>query len=316
MPINGGKRVRIRSIVLLVAGLLFGFVAPVQARVSVFACEPEWGALALLIGGDEVDIYVAATGKQDPHLIQARPSLIAQARRADLLFCTGAELEVGWLPVVMRQAANPNIQPGTLGYLEAAAAVQLREIPNRLDRADGDVHAAGNPHIQTDPRTFLPVAEQLTERLMRLDPSHAEYYQARYGQFVVQWQAALDRWQGQAAPLRGLPVAVHHNTWIYLFDWLGLRMVVTLEPKPGVPPSSGYLSEVLAKVKATPVRMTLRAAYEDERPAKWLEQHAGVPVIELPATVGGNQRAQDLFALFDDTVERLLKGAGAGDGAR
>jgi zinc/manganese transport system substrate-binding protein len=284
-------------------------VSSAKAGVNIFACEPEWGALAQEIGGDAVSVYVASTGRQDPHQVQARPSLIARARSADLAFCTGAELEIGWMPVVLRQASNGKIQPGTPGYLEAASVVTMKEIPQRLDRAEGDVHAAGNPHIQTDPRNFLPVADILAARLAEIDPDHAATYKARHDAFVAKWKAAIQKWEADAASLKGTPIAVQHKSWIYLLDWLQLKEIVALEPKPGVPPSSGYLAEVLAKVKVTPVKMTIRAAYEDERPSEWLQKNAGVPAVELPFTVGGSDKAKDLFTLFDETIDHLRKGA-------
>ena len=293
--------------VVLIGGLFIA-AAPAQAAVNIFACEPEWGALATEIGGDAVSVYVASTGRQDPHQIQARPSLIARARNADLVFCNGAELEVGWMPVVLRQAANGKVLPGSPGYLEAASVVAMKDIPQLLDRAGGDVHAAGNPHIQTDPRNFLPVADALASRLAEIDPVNGALYKTRHDAFVAKWRAAIQRWETEAASLKGMPIAVQHKSWIFLLDWLGLKDIVALEPKPGVPPSSGYLAEVLAKVKASPVRMTIRAAYEDGRPSQWLEQNAGVPAVELPFTVGGSDKAKDLFALFDDTVDHLVKG--------
>jgi len=288
--------------------VLFFTASPVKAAINIFACEPEWGALATEIGGDAVSVYVASTGRQDPHQIQARPSLIARARSADLAFCTGAELEVGWMPVVLRQAANGKIQPGSPGYLEAASVVRMKDVPQHLDRAEGDVHAAGNPHIQTDPHNFLPVANLLAVRLAEIDPANAATYKTRHDAFITKWKAAIQKWETEAAPLKGAPIAVQHKNWIYLLDWLQLKEIVALEPKPGVPPSSGYLAEVLAKVKVSPVKMTIRATYEDERPSQWLQQNAGVPAVELPFTVGGSDKAKDLFGLFDDTVDQLVKG--------
>lgn len=280
-----------------------------EAALNVFACEPEWGALAEEIGGDAVSVYVATSAKQDPHQLQARPSLIAKARGADLVVCTGAELEIGWLPVILRQAANGKIQPGTPGYFEAAQQVRLKDVPAVLDRAQGDVHAQGNPHIQTDPRSIVAVAAALADRLAQVDPSNAPRYSERHRAFAQRWGQALQRWQGEATPLKGVKVAVQHKNWTYLIDWLGLVEVTTLEPKPGVPPSSGHLAEVLAKVTADPVRLVIRAAYEDGRPSVWLAERAKVPAVELPFTVGGNDQASDLTRLYDDTVRRLLEAA-------
>jgi zinc/manganese transport system substrate-binding protein len=299
----------IRAIIVTL-GLTVAAIAPADAAIKVFACEPEWGALAKAIGGDAVTVYTATTGKQDPHQIQARPSLIANARTADFVICTGAELEIGWMPQVLRQAANPKIMPGGPGYLEATRFVRLRDVPQRLDRSLGDVHAAGNPHIQTDPRMMVPVGNALAEALAAVDPADAAGYRARHADFAKRWAAALAKWQTEAAPLRGVPVAVQHVNWTYLNDWLGLVQVVALEPKPGVPPSSGYLAEVLATVQKAPVKLIIRAAYEDPRPAEWLSEHDKVPIAELPFTVGGTEGATDLFALYDDTVARLLKAVG------
>lgn len=290
-----------------VLALLFAvtFVHPAAAALNVFACEPEWGALAEEIGGDAVSVYVATSAKQDPHQLQARPSLIAKARGADLVVCTGAELEIGWMPVILRQAANGRIQPGTPGYFEATAQVRLKDVPTVIDRSQGDVHAQGNPHVQTDPRNLVPIAAALVERLARIDPGNAARYRERHQAFAQRWSQALQRWQAEAAPLKGIKVAVQHKNWTYLIDWLGLVEVTTLEPKPGVPPSSGHLAEVLAKVTMDPVRLVIRAAYEDGRPSAWLAERAKVPAVELPFTVGGNDQATNLTRLYDDTLRRL-----------
>ncbi len=280
-----------------------------QAALKVLACEPEWGALVLELAGDKASVYVATTGLQDPHHIQARPSLVAAARNTDLLVCTGAELEIGWLPVLIRQSGNSAIQRGKPGNFEAAAYVRKLEVPDRLDRADGDVHAAGNPHVQTDPRNIALVAEPLARRLAELDPASAGVYQARATDFMARWKAALQRWEKEAAPLRGTPVVVQHKAFPYLQQWLGLVEVAVLEPKPGIEPTSTHLSTVLAGLQTRPAKMILRAAYNDGRGAEWLAERTKLPIVVLPFTVGGDEQAKDLFSLFDDTIQRLLKGA-------
>jgi zinc/manganese transport system substrate-binding protein len=293
----------------LLAVLFAALPALAHATLNVFACEPEWGALATELGGDAVKVYTATTAFQDPHRIEARPSLIAQMRRADLAVCTGAELETGWLPVLLRQSGNAAIQPGQPGYFEAARQVALLEKPTTLDRAQGDVHAAGNPHIQTDPRNIARVAQALGARLATIDPGHAATYRARLMDFNSRWNAAMARWQAQAAPLKGMSIVVQHKAFPYLESWLGLKQVAVLEPKPGVEPSVGHLAEVAARLEITPARAVLRAAYQDPRPSEWLSEHAGIPVVVLPFTVGGSDRAKDLFGLFDDSLGQLLKAA-------
>jgi zinc/manganese transport system substrate-binding protein len=293
---------------LLVLMLLW-LPVQVHAALNVFACEPEWAALAGEIGGADVKVYSATTALQDPHRIEARPSLIAQMRRADLVVCTGAELETGWLPVLLRDAGNAKVQPGRPGYVEATRFVTLLDKPARLDRAEGDVHAAGNPHIHTDPRNILRVGAALTERLAEVDPENAAAYRARGQDFATRWQAAIKRWDIRAAPLKGMAVVTQHKSFPYLFTWLGLREVAVLEPKPGVEPSVGYLARVAEQLKTNPAKAVLRAAYQSPRPADWLASRAGIPALALPYTVGGSARASDLFGLFDDTIEQLLKAA-------
>jgi zinc/manganese transport system substrate-binding protein len=282
---------------------------PAHAALRVFACEPEWGALTRELGGNLVDVTVATTAAQDPHQIQARPSLIARMRNADLVACTGAELEIGWLPVLLQQSGNAKIQPGQPGFFAAADSVRKLEVPTTLDRAAGDVHAAGNPHIQLDPRNIAAVATALSARLQQVDPAHAADYAQRSAAFSQKWQQAIGRWSSQAAPLRGLPVVSQHKAYAYLYDWLGLREVAVLEPKPGVEPSAAHLQEVLSQLKTTPARMVLYSSYQDNRPSEWLGRNAGLPVVMVPFTVGGSDKAADLTGLFDDIVGRLLAAA-------
>ncbi|MDP2029637.1 MAG: zinc ABC transporter substrate-binding protein [Thiobacillus sp.] len=293
----------------LFTALLLWLPLSVHAALNVFACEPEWAALAREIGGDDVKVTSATTAMQDPHRIEARPSLIAQTRRAGLVVCTGAELEVGWLPLLLRESGNAAVRPGRPGYFEAARYVTLLDKPAIVDRSQGDVHAAGNPHIQTDPRNLARVGTALAQRLAEVDPAHAAAYQARWKAFSARWEVAIARWQQQAAPLKGMPVAVQHKSFTYLINWLGLREVATLEPKPGIEPSVGYLAEVAARLKTSPAKMVLRAAYQSPRASGWLAERAEIPAVALPFTVGGAAGTDDLFGLFDVTLAELLKAA-------
>jgi zinc/manganese transport system substrate-binding protein len=298
---------------LIAAAALFGaaaFATPASANLNVFACEPEWGALAAEIGGDKVSVYTATTGGQDPHQVQARPSLIARARTANITVCTGAELEIGWLPLIIQQSGNNRIAPGQPGSFDATSAVQLLERPASVDRSQGDIHAGGNPHIQTDPRNMIPISRAMAQRFAQLDPGNAAAYTARQAGFERRMTAAIARWAQRAAPLRGTAIAVQHHSWVYMENWLGLREVVPLEPHPGVPPSSGYLAQVLQRIQSQPARFVIRAAYEDSRPSEFIAQRAHIPAVMLPFTIGGTPGATDLFTLYDDTITRLLAGLG------
>jgi zinc/manganese transport system substrate-binding protein len=294
--------------VLLPLLLVGGCTTAQAATLNIFACEPEWGALAQELGGDNVDVFTATTALQDPHHIQARPSLIAKMRKADLLVCTGAGLESGWLPLLLRQSGNSKVQPGKPGYFEATRYVETLDKPQSVDRSHGDVHPGGNPHIQTSPHNISKVAAALLPLLQQLDADNSAAYQQRADDFSKRWQAAMQRWETKAAPLRGVAVVVHHRSWSYLQQWLELNEVATLEPKPGVPASAGHLAEVLQQLDAQPARMIIRAAYQDGRADEWLADKTGLPAIALPFTVGGSEQAQDLFSLYDDTISRLLDG--------
>jgi zinc/manganese transport system substrate-binding protein len=223
-----------------------------------------------------------------------------------MIVCTGAELEVGWLPVMLQQSGNPKIQPGQPGNFAAADFVRKLDVPAQVDRSQGDIHPSGNPHIQTDPRNIYLVAKALGARLAQVDPPHAAQYAERTTAFLQRWQLNLNRWAAQAVPLRGLSIAVHHKAYTYMEDWLGLTEVAVLEPKPGVEPSASHLEEVLQVLKAHPVRLVVYSAYQDPKPDEWLSTNAHIPAVKLPFTVGGTDGAKDLTGLFDDTLARLL----------
>jgi len=281
--------------------------SPVFAAVNVFACLPEWASLATELGGDKVSVYQASNALQDPHRIEARPSLVARMRSADLAICTGAELEIGWLPVLLQTAGNQKVQPGKPGFIAAAELVDRLEIPTRLDRAEGDVHPAGNPHIQLDPNNIAKVATVVTQRLQQIDPADAAYFEARGKDFQVRWQQALARWEKDVALLKGVRIVPYHKDSVYLIHWLGMVEVMNIEPKPGIPPSAGHLSELVGRLQGGAADAIVRSAYQDPKAAVWLSEKTRIPVIELPYTVGGTPGAKDLFGLFDDSIARLNK---------
>jgi len=262
--------------------------------------------LAKEIGGNKVKVYNATTALQDPHHIEARPSLIAKARNADMIICTGAELEIGWLPLLLKKSGNAAIQSGKLGHFMATDYVQLLDKLAKVDRSMGDVHAGGNPHIQTDPRKILQVSDALVQKMMQVDATQAAHYQQGHQVFKQRWQQAMKVWQEKARALKNMPIVVHHNSWVYLNNWLGLKQIATLEPKAGIPPSGSHLSKLLQQLEQTSAKMVIYSAYQNPRSAHWLAGKATIPAVKIPSTVGGTANAKDLFSLFDDIVARLL----------
>jgi len=286
--------------------ILTALAMPAYAALNVFACEPEWASLAQELGGDKVSVVSATTARQDPHHIEARPSLIARMRAADLVVCSGSELEIGWLPLLLTQSGNNRVQPGSPGYLEASRYVLKLEVPTTIDRSMGDVHPGGNPHIHTDPRNIARVAKVLAERLAQLDAANAATYRSRADAFDKRWAEAIARWEKQAAPLKGVLLVQHHKGFTYLINWLGMREVGDLEPKPGIPPTTSHLAGLVEQMKKAPAKMIVYSSYDDPKAAQFLSQRTGIPNVMLPFTVGGSDRAKDLFGYFDDLVARLL----------
>ncbi len=274
--------------------------------LEVFACEPEWAALTKEIAGANANVFVATSAMQDVHQIEARPSLIAKMRRADVVVCTGAELEIGWLPQLMTQASNSKLSDRNRVFY-AAEQVPLLDKPTQLDRSSGDVHAAGNPHVHLDPQRMLTIAQQLTQRLALIDSEHAADYQKNAAQFASLWQTAMQKWQLQAKPLQGKSIIVSHDNLRYLAQWLGLNVVARLEPRPGLPPTTAHLAEVLKLTQAQTVFAIVQAAYEDPKSGAWLAARTNVPHIIVPYTVGGASQTDTLTMMMDKTVQVLIE---------
>jgi zinc/manganese transport system substrate-binding protein len=277
------------------------------ADLNIFACEPEWATLAQELGGDLVKTDSATNALQDPHYIQARPSLISKVRRADLIVCSGAQLEIGWLPMLLRKGNNPSVLPGSTGFLEASSYVKRLNVLASTDRSQGDVHPQGNPHIQTNPHNIKLVAEAMTGRMIELDSGNADTYRQRLADFGQRWTVALADWDERASVLRGKRVIVHHKSWVYLEDWLGLEELATLEPVSGIPPTASHLAKLLARFPDSDAAdFIIRAPFQSEKPSDWLSERTGIPALLLPLTVGGTDQATDLFKFFDDILNRLL----------
>ena len=277
-----------------------------NADLNIFACEPEWAALAAEIGGSNVTTYSATTALQDPHYIQARPSLIAKVRSADLVICSGAQLEIGWLPALLQKANNPKVRPGSPGYMEASSYVLRLDATTSVDRSQGDIHPQGNPHIQTNPHNVAAVAAALLTKMKELDAAQALAYESRYADFSKRWEDAILKWEMKAAPLRGKRAITHHKSWVYLEQWLGVQEAENLEAVPGLPPTATHLSKLTHEFAGGGADMIIRSPYQDSKPSEWLSEKTGIPAIMLPLTIGGTDEAVDLFSLFEDIIDRML----------
>jgi len=298
-----GLTVRI-NFKLIISGVLFTLSSNAFAQFNIFTCEPEYAALAKELAPD-ARIYSATTAMQDPHQVQARPSLIAKMRQADLVVCAGAELEVGWLPMLQMKAANAKVRNTDLGLFFAADHVETLDKMSNVDRSMGDVHSQGNPHLHFSPPRILAIAKALTEKLIQLDSDNSRDYQQQLERFSSRWTLASAKWQETASKLSGMKVIAYHSSFRYLFDFSGIEQVADLEPKPGLPPTSGHLAGLLKQANNSDITAIVIASYQDKRGANWLAEKSNLPVIVLPLSVGGNEQSNDLFSLYDNVFDLL-----------
>ena len=293
--------------ILLLIKFLFSTSSFASDQINIFACEPEWKSLAEEIGGDKVKAISATHAKQDPHHIRARPSLIAKIRRADLIFCSGAGLEVGWMPILL-QKANSKVQPGKLGYLMASNYTPVIDIPDKVDRSHGDVHPEGNPHVHLDPNNILLVAKELNKRLAVIDSINKNYYQENYNNFINRWKKSLLRWEKDIESIKDQRIIIHHKSFDYLFNWMELDEVAALEVKPGIPPTASHLKNILQGINNNPADIIVISPYDPSEGALWLSKQTKIPVVTLPYTIGGNEESINLFALFDSSIKIMQNG--------
>ncbi|MGP9831868.1 metal ABC transporter substrate-binding protein [Marinobacter sp. NSM] len=287
-------------------GWLLAFASmPTSANLNVFACEPEWASLVSALLPD-ANITTATTAWQDPHYIEARPSLIAAMSKADLAVCTGASLEAGWLPSLISRAANRKIQPGSDGLFFAADHAPLHQSHDHVDRSMGDVHPEGDPHLHLSPDAIPRVVDALAKRLASLAPNQATAIQRRYIRWRGDWNQERQQWRVAAQRLEGTEVVTQHSTFDYLLRWLNVNVAADLEPKPGLPPSSRHLRDVLATPSISDASVILVASYQDDRPATWLSNQSGIPKVVLPGTVTGEPGQQTLQEVIGLIIEALL----------
>jgi zinc/manganese transport system substrate-binding protein len=278
---------------------------PAHASLQVFACEPEWAALTRAVAGDRAEVHTAIAPDQDAHQVQARPSLISRVRSADLVICTGAGLEAGWLPLLLDRARNPAVRQPP-GLFLATNQVTLKEVPETVDRSDGDIHAAGNPHVHLDPERMASIARALGARLARLDEKHARQYETHAESLAGELETLASELREQGRTLRGQAVVVHHRDWRYLLDWLGLSRAAELEPQPGVPPTPGHLGSLVDRVAERDAQLILYRKVNGDRAARWLAKRTPACAVELPYTVG-EQGTSDLSGFYQQLVNQLVQ---------
>ncbi len=284
-----------------------------HAELGVIATTPELASLAAAVGGARVHVQALALPTQDPHWVDARPSLALQLSRAQLLLSVGADLEVGWLPTLLVGSRNGRVQRGSAGFLEAAGLVELLERPTgKLDRSQGDIHPSGNPHFLLDPRRAERVAVGIGKRLAQLDPEGRASYLENTQRFVQALRQARHRWEERLSQARGREVITFHRSLSYLADWLGLQVVDYLEPRPGVPATPRHVAQLIARCKQRPVSALLQESWQPSNTAELFAAQTGVPLVILPGAPdfpGGESYVGYLERVVELLGAALVKGA-------
>jgi zinc/manganese transport system substrate-binding protein len=293
------------ALVLAAGGLLVGGNA--EAKTKLVVTYPYIESLVRQVAGDAVDITVLAKGDEDPHFVVPRPSFIGKLRQADLLIINGASLEIGFIPPLIRQANNPNIMPGSPGFIDLSRFVQLIDKPARVSRAEGDIHPDGNPHFILDWHNVPALVRGISTALEQTDRGNAATYQKNADAFIEGWKARSAAWDKRAEPLKGKHVIQYHRLFNYFTGRTGMSVIGELEPKPGIPPTSRHLEELIEANPKGSVQFVITDAYHERKSPEGVAEKLGVPWVVLPHDVQAVPEAKDIYSLYDTLLDRVLK---------
>ncbi len=287
----------------LVAVALSG--SPAAAQLRVVATTPDLASVAREIGGDRVNVVALAKPTEDPHYVDAKPSLIVTLNRADALIEGGAELELGWLPPLIENSRNARISAGAPGRIIASEGIRMMEIPTSFDRSKGDIHSLGNPHFLIDPVNVKIIAGNIARHLAQLDPKSAAVYSANLGKFNKRLDAKFAEWQSALAPFKGSNIVTYHKDFVYLAARFGLNIVDELEPKPGIAPSPAHLAQVIVKMRSTKAKLVLVQPFQNRKTAETVARQAGGVVVDVPQQPGARPNTASYFEMMDNLVSTL-----------
>ncbi len=297
---------------LSLAAALLSAAHAATAQLNIVTTTTDLASIAEGIVGSRGKVSSIAKGYQDPHFVDGKPSYLVKLQRADLFVLVGMELEQGWAPSLLTNSRNGKIQKGASGYVDASVGISKLQIPSNADRSMGDIHPFGNPHYWLDPGNGSIIARNIAEGLERVDPGGAEVYARNLAAFIEKLDTAIERWAGEAASLRGLPVVAYHDSWPYLEQRFGFEVVAFVEPKPGIAPSGRYIAGLAETMKARGVDVILMTAFYNKKTASLVARETGAALVTLAQSVGGVEGADDYIALFDTNLD-LLRRAASGE---
>jgi len=288
-------------LVLLTGNFLFAHAGTIKVVTTLMDLK----SITELIGGDKVSVTSIATGYQNPHFVDPKPSYIIGLSKADLFVTIGLDLEIGWSPQLLASSRNTKIQKGSEGYVDASIGVGLLQVPTSANRAEGDIHIYGNPHYWLDPMNGKVIARNIANGLERIDPSNRSYYESNLQAFFKKIDDKMKEWQAKLAPFKGTKLIAYHNEWVYFEKRFGLEIVDFMEPKPGIPPSPSQLVKVIKEIKADNIKVIVSSPYFTTSSSDVVSKQTGAKELTLATSVGAFDSIKNYFDLFDYDINQL-----------
>jgi zinc/manganese transport system substrate-binding protein len=283
-------------------------VSVAAAKLNVVSTTPDLAALVREIGGDRVDVKSLAKPTEDPHFVDAKPSHIVTLSKANVLVDGGAELELGWLPPLLDNSRNNKIASGAAGRVTASNGIKMLDVPATLDRSRGDVHGLGNPHFLINPGNAKVVAANIAAHLSKVDPAGAAAYSANLKKFNEAVDAKTAVWEKTLAPFKGAKIVTYHNDFIYFAERFGLKVIGTLEPKPGIAPSAAHMARTIGDMKANDAHVLLVQPYQNRKTAETVARQTGAVVLDVSQQPGAIKGTDTYIAMMDNLVNTIANG--------
>ena len=283
-----------------------GILSVHAGTIKVVTTTTDLRSITELIGGNRVSVSSIATGYQNPHFVDPKPSYIIGLSNADMFVTVGLDLEIGWSPQLLASSRNTKIQKGAPGYVDASAGIGLLQVPSSANRAEGDIHIYGNPHYWLDPLNGKVIGRNIANGLERVDPSNKSTYEANLQAFYKKIDDKMREWQSKMAAFKGTKIIAYHNEWVYFETRFGLNIVDFMEPKPGIPPSPSQLVKVIKEINANNIKVIISSPYFTTSSSDVVAKQTGVKELTLATSVGGFESVKNYFDLFDYDINQLI----------